>query len=51
MESMPDVLISALELLVGIGLLFGWGELFVQGAVILAVILGIHQMVIGLTVV
>ena len=48
---MPDFLISTLELLVGIGLLFGGGELFVQGAVILAVILGVPQLVIGLTVV
>ena len=48
---MPDFLISALEILVGIGLLFGGGELFVQGAVILAVILGVPQLVIGLTVV
>ena len=48
---MPPFLLSALEVLVGIGLLFGGGELFVQGAVTLALILGIPQLVIGLTVV
>ena len=36
---MPPFLLSALEVLVGIGLLFGGGELFVQGAVTLALIL------------
>jgi len=50
-EAMPPFLISALEVLVGIGLLFGGGELFVQGSVTLALILGIPQLVIGLTVV
>ena len=48
---MPPFLLSALEVLVGIGLLFGGGELFVQGAVTLALIFGIPQLVIGLTVV
>ena len=38
-------------MLVGIALLFGGGELFVQGAVTLALIFGIPQLVIGLTVV
>ncbi|RZO15466.1 calcium/sodium antiporter [Synechococcus sp. UW105] len=48
---MPPFLLAALEVLVGIGLLFGGGELFVQGAVTLALIFGIPQLVIGLTVV
>ncbi|HJN35452.1 MAG: calcium/sodium antiporter [Prochlorococcus sp.] len=48
---MPPFLLSALEVLVGIGLLFGGGELFVQGAVALSLIFGIPQLVIGLTVV
>ena len=48
---MPSFLLSALELLTGIVLLFGGGELFVQGSVRLALILGIPQLVIGLTVV
>lgn len=48
---MAPFLVSALEVLVGIALLFGGGELFVQGSVALALILGIPQLVIGLTVV
>lgn len=48
---MPSFLISAIELLTGIVLLFGGGELFVQGSVSAALILGIPQLVIGLTVV
>ncbi len=48
---MPTFLLSALEMLTGIGLLFGGGELFVKGSVALALILGIPQLVIGLTVV
>ena len=48
---MPPFLLSAVEVLVGIALLFGGGELFVQGAVTMALILGIPQLVIGLTVV
>ena len=48
---MPSFLISIFELLMGIGLLFGGGELFVQGAVALAQILCIPQLVIGLTIV
>ena len=39
------------SVLLGIGLLFGGGELFVQGSVAMAVIFGIPQLVIGLTVV
>ncbi len=48
---MQTFLLSLLEVLVGIGLLFAGGELFVQGSVALALILGIPQLVIGLTVV
>ncbi len=48
---MQSFLISIIELLAGIGLLFGGGELFVQGSVSLARILGIPQLVIGLTIV
>ena len=48
---MPPFLLSCLEVLVGIALLFGGGELFVQGAVTLSLIFGIPQLVIGLTVV
>ena len=42
---------SLLEILVGILLLFGGGELFVAGSVALSLLLGIPQIVIGLTVV
>jgi len=42
---------SALEIIVGILLLFGGGELFVAGSSALALLLGIPQIVIGLTVV
>ena len=42
---------SLLELLLGIALLFSGGEIFVQGSVALSIILGIPQLVIGLTVV
>ena len=48
---MPPFLISILEVLMGIGLLFGGGELFVQGSVTAALILGIPQLIIGLTIV
>ncbi len=48
---MPTFILSALEVLTGIGLLFGGGELFVQGSVSLSLILGIPQLIIGLTVV
>ena len=44
-------LISSLNVLAGVLLLFLGGELFVQGSVALALILGIPQLVIGLTVV
>ena len=48
---MPQFLEPALQVLAGIGLLFGGGELFVQGSVALALIFGIPELVIGLTVV
>lgn len=44
-------MLSVVEIIVGILLLFGGGELFVQGSVALALLLGIPQLVIGLTVV
>ena len=47
---MPDFLRATIDVLLGIGLL-GGGELFVQGSVAMAVIFGIPQLVIGLTVV
>ncbi len=48
---MSDFLFPIIEILVGVILLFGGGELFVQGAINLSLILGIPQIVIGLTVV
>ena len=48
---MPTFFISALEVILGIILLFSGGELFVKGSVTLALILGIPQLIIGLTVV
>ena len=48
---MPEFLQASIQVLLGIGLLFGGGELFVQGSVTMAVIFGIPQLVIGLTVV
>jgi len=47
---MPYAL-SAVEIVAGILLLFGGGELFVAGSVALSLLLGIPQIVIGLTVV
>ncbi|APD49576.1 calcium/sodium antiporter [Synechococcus sp. CS-601] len=44
-------MLSVVEIVVGILLLFGGGELFVQGSVALALLFGIPQLVIGLTVV
>ena len=49
--TMPDFLRFVLEVLIGIGLLFAGGEVFVQGSVTLSLIFGIPQLVIGLTVV
>jgi cation:H+ antiporter len=48
---MPGFLVSTLQIVVGIALLFGGGELFVAGSVALSLLLGIPQIVIGLTVV
>ena len=48
---MHSFFLSVFELLLGIVLLFVGGELFVQGAVKVSRILGIPQLVIGLTVV
>ncbi len=48
---MPSISLSFLELIAGILLLFSGGELFIQGSVALALILGIPQLVIGLTIV
>ncbi|MEB3184529.1 MAG: calcium/sodium antiporter [Cyanobacteriota bacterium] len=45
------LLTSAIAIVVGILLLFGGGELFVAGSVALSLLLGIPQIVIGLTVV
>merc|ERR1711934_1097685 len=51
LPAMPDFLRASIDVLLGIGLLFGGGELFVQGSVALALVFGIPQLVIGLTVV
>ncbi len=48
---MSSFVISFLELITGILLLFSGGEFFIQGSVALALILGIPQLVIGLTIV
>ena len=48
---MPPFLLSSIEILIGIVILFWGGELFVKGSVALSLILGIPQLVIGLTVV
>ncbi|MFO8238511.1 MAG: calcium/sodium antiporter [Prochlorococcaceae cyanobacterium] len=48
---MPGFPVSGLQILLGIALLFGGGELFVAGSVALSLMLGIPQIVIGLTVV
>jgi cation:H+ antiporter len=42
---------STISIIAGIALLFGGGELFVAGSVALSLLLGIPQIVIGLTVV
>ena len=48
---MSEYLLSVVEIIVGIFLLFIGGEFFIQGSVALSLILGIPQIVIGLTVV
>ena len=48
---MPAFAISLFEILIGILLLFGGGELFVAGSVAVSLLFGIPQIVIGLTVV
>ena len=48
---MNDFLFPAIEILLGVVLLFVGGEFFIQGAINLSLILGIPQIVIGLTVV
>ncbi|MCP9886472.1 calcium/sodium antiporter [Cyanobium sp. ATX 6A2] len=48
---MSGFLVSGLQILPGIALLFAGGELFVAGSVALSLMLGIPQIVIGLTVV
>ncbi|WP_087069260.1 calcium/sodium antiporter [Cyanobium sp. NIES-981] len=51
LKPVSDFLGSGLQILIGIGLLFAGGELFVAGSVALSLLLGIPQIVIGLTVV
>ena len=48
---MSEFVSPILEIITGIILLFTGGELFIQGAIRLSLILGIPQIVIGLTVV
>ena len=48
---MSEIILPIIEILIGIILLFTGGEFFIQGAVALSLILGIPQIVIGLTVV
>ena len=48
---MSDFLFPIIEIFLGVVLLFAGGELFIQGAIFLSLILGIPQIVIGLTVV
>ncbi len=48
---MSDFLFPIIEIVLGIVLLFAGGEFFIQGAIFLSLILGIPQIVIGLTVV
>ena len=48
---MGDYIFSTIEIITGIFLLFIGGEFFIQGSVALSLILGIPQIVIGLTVV
>ena len=48
---MSEFILPIIEIIIGIILLFIGGELFIQGAIYLSLILGIPQVVIGLTVV
>ena len=48
---MSEFILSIFEIIIGIILLFTGGEFFIQGSVTLSLILGIPQLVIGLTVV
>ena len=48
---MNDFVLPIIEIIVGVILLFTGGEFFIQGAINLSLILGIPQIVIGLTVV
>ena len=48
---MSEFLLPLVEIIIGIIFLFTGGELFIQGAISLSLILGIPQIVIGLTVV
>jgi cation:H+ antiporter len=48
---MSPFVLSAVQIVLGIVMLFGGGELFVAGSVALSLLLGIPQIVIGLTVV
>ena len=48
---MSDFLFPTIEIILGVVLLFIGGEFFIQGAINLSLILGIPQIVIGLTVV
>ena len=48
---MSQFIFPIIEIISGIILLFAGGELFIQGAIYLSLILGIPQIVIGLTVV
>ena len=48
---MSEFILPIIEIIIGIIFLFAGGELFIQGAISLSLILGIPQIVIGLTVV
>jgi len=48
---MSDFLFPIIEIIFGVVLLFAGGEFFIQGAINLSLILGIPQIVVGLTVV
>ena len=48
---MSELVLPIIEIILGIILLFSGGEFFIQGAINLSLILGIPQIVIGLTVV